>query len=217
MEPDSYDKLLKGLVFDRKATATERTKTPEEIARERAEKLEALERSSGCDWKLESFFLALLDFSINVMARSDGDISARGMQVVYALRRPLLELANEFPEEATKYFLELLQECDTGATVVNDRCTSGTNGLLLPLGMPKELKQMATEFDKSMNTTFGSFSKTKERKKANRRMAGNATAENPKQPKAKGASEKAAPGAAKEAPKASKKAHKGGKRKARRL
>lgn len=33
-----------------------------------------------------------------------------GRQVVYALRRPLLELANEFPEEATKYFLELLQE-----------------------------------------------------------------------------------------------------------
>jgi hypothetical protein len=45
------------------------------------------------------------------MARSDGDISARGMQVVYALRRPLLELANEFPTEATKYFLELLEEC----------------------------------------------------------------------------------------------------------
>ena len=43
-EPDSYDKLLKELVFDRKATATERTKTPEEIAREKAEKLEALER-----------------------------------------------------------------------------------------------------------------------------------------------------------------------------
>ena len=43
-EPDTYDKLLKEFVFDKKATATERTKTPEEIAREKAEKLEALER-----------------------------------------------------------------------------------------------------------------------------------------------------------------------------
>ena len=51
------------------------------------------------------------------MARSDGDISARGMQVVYALRRPLLELANEFPTEATKYFLELLEECSLEGTV----------------------------------------------------------------------------------------------------
>ena len=32
----------------------------------------------------------------------------------------------------------------------------------------QELKQMATEFDKSMNTMFGSYSKTKERKKTNR-------------------------------------------------
>ena len=36
----------------------------------------------------------------------------------------------------------------------------------------QELKQMATEFDKSMNTMFGSYSKTKERKKANRREQG---------------------------------------------
>lgn len=43
-EPDSYDKLLKELVFERKAVASERTKTPEELAREEAEKLEALER-----------------------------------------------------------------------------------------------------------------------------------------------------------------------------
>ena len=43
-EPDSYDKLLRELAFDRKAVATERTKTPEELAREKAEKLEALER-----------------------------------------------------------------------------------------------------------------------------------------------------------------------------
>ena len=44
VEPDSYDKLLKEFVFDKKAVATERTKTPQEIAREKAEKLEALER-----------------------------------------------------------------------------------------------------------------------------------------------------------------------------
>lgn len=60
--------------------------------------------------KLRSFFLALLDFTINVMARSDGDISATGMRTAYALRGPLLDLANEFPEDATSYFLELLQD-----------------------------------------------------------------------------------------------------------
>ena len=78
---------------------------------------------------------------------------------------------------------------------------------------------MATEFDKSMNTTFGSFSKTKERKKANRRMAGNATAENPKQPKEKKEKKDNGPMAAakSDAPKTSKKSTKGGKRKARRL
>ena len=43
-EPDSYDKLLKEMVFERKAVASERTKTPEELAREEAEKLEVLER-----------------------------------------------------------------------------------------------------------------------------------------------------------------------------
>ena len=88
------------------------------------------------------------------------------------------------------------------------------NPIFVFLGVfrPQELKKMATEFDKSMNTTFGSFSKTKERKKANRRMAGNATAENPKQPKQPKA-EKA------ENPKAPAKSGKpkGGKRKARRL
>eukprot|EP00434_Breviolum_minutum_P011972 symbB.v1.2.010556.t1/scaffold694.1/size172116/19 len=259
VEPDSYDKLMKEMIFDRKATATERTKTTEEIAREKAEKLEALERQrlaradglaedlddavSGEDEeladaieddveegeeeeeleedaiqadennqaevevpekseqkdategtevddddklgedcikllssaeaekpyqtymknakgeeglafapecppdrlgvekllaghapetclkliqrvrtrtsaalgaenrkKLQNFFLALLDYSINIMARNDGDISARGMTIVYALRRPLLELANEFAEEATTYFMELLQD-----------------------------------------------------------------------------------------------------------
>ncbi|CAE7758442.1 NOP14 [Symbiodinium necroappetens] len=266
-EPDSYDKLLKELVFDRKATATERTKTPEEIAREKAEKLEALERKrlaradglaedvadadedseaedlqklaeatggdeevaeegeeeeekeedeeltdgklaqgqeqsdaldnaddadgaagevdeddrlgedciklmtvadaekvhrsfmknakgeeglpfapecpqdrlsverllSGRDsvmalklvqrvrtrassalsaenrGKLKGFLLALLDYAINVIARSDGDVSSRGMTIVFALRRPILELAGEYPQEVTDYFLELLR------------------------------------------------------------------------------------------------------------
>lgn len=67
--------------------------------------------------KLQNFFLALLDYSINIMARSDGDISARGMTIVYALRRPLLELANEFAEEATTYFMELLQDWQTSKDV----------------------------------------------------------------------------------------------------
>ena len=76
---------------------------------------------------------------------------------------------------------------------------------------------MATEYDKSMNTTFGSFSKTKERKKANRRMAGNATAENPKQIKQPKETATAKAAAKSDAPKTSKKSAKGGKRKARRL
>ena len=80
----------------------------------------------------------------------------------------------------------------------------------------QELKKMATEFDKSMNTTFGSFSKTKERKKANRRMAGNATADNPKEPKQKESKQTASPKADATKSKSSKKP-KGGKRKARRL
>ena len=79
----------------------------------------------------------------------------------------------------------------------------------------QELKKMATEFDKSMNTTFGSFSKTKERKKANRRMAGNATADNPKEPKQKESKPTASPKA--DAKSKSSKKPKGGKRKARRL
>lgn len=55
------------------------------------------------------------------MARSDGDISARGMTIVYALRRPLLELANEFAEEATTYFMELLQDRQTSKDVLQRR------------------------------------------------------------------------------------------------
>eukprot|EP00931_Biecheleriopsis_adriatica_P049410 TRINITY_DN28584_c0_g1_i1.p1 TRINITY_DN28584_c0_g1~~TRINITY_DN28584_c0_g1_i1.p1 ORF type:complete len:821 (+),score=288.13 TRINITY_DN28584_c0_g1_i1:51-2513(+) len=261
VEPDNYDKLLKELVFDRKATASERTKKPEEIAREKAEELEALERQrlaradgladaaegegeggedkeaddddsqddgdggeevegdeeegeeeepgeedpevaaeedgedgpeslKDCEdeddrlgenciklmssqeaakvntsvmkngpgedglpfapecpadrlaverllegrsaktalklvqrvrtrtavalsadnrAKLRVFFTALLDFAMNVLARSDGDLSARGMTVVYALRQPLLEMANAHPEEATQYFSAKLQ------------------------------------------------------------------------------------------------------------
>ena len=81
----------------------------------------------------------------------------------------------------------------------------------------QELKKMATEYDKSMNTTFGSFSKTKERKKANRRMAGNATAENPNEPKPKAQAEAAKAAPSSKSKKDSKKAKKGGKRKARRL
>eukprot|EP00913_Durusdinium_trenchii_P021136 g19860.t1 len=400
--------------------------------------------------KLRSFFLALLDFTINVMARSDGDISATGMRTAYALRGPLLDLANEFPEDATSYFLELLQDLGpetapkarelsalkliplifpttdfqhpvvTPATLLADHwalqlaqlgeniqelvsegtmllavlyellggkfCSSffqlgcallescaasakqgrqqcadaavdlamlmaealkrlkdpeplvavmSAQAILRPClnrlpraiegfekaiaaieaiasselnplkalklfdegavqikmldpifheegdrplkrGMEasetkllqrklnqerraaarqlardaaavqqlqhqkdevrrkagqkerkrvrqimevekQELKKMATEYDKSMNTTFGSFSKTKERKKANRRMAGNATAENPNEPKPKAQAEAAKAAPSSKSKKDSKKAKKGGKRKARRL
>jgi len=42
--PDNYDMLVKKLGTERRVAATERTKTAEELAREKAEKLEALER-----------------------------------------------------------------------------------------------------------------------------------------------------------------------------
>eukprot|EP00930_Biecheleria_cincta_P049401 TRINITY_DN34611_c0_g1_i1.p1 TRINITY_DN34611_c0_g1~~TRINITY_DN34611_c0_g1_i1.p1 ORF type:complete len:806 (+),score=195.64 TRINITY_DN34611_c0_g1_i1:86-2503(+) len=253
-EPDSYDRLLKEMVFQKRATATERTKTPEEIAQEQAEKLEALERErlaraegladdaplhasdeekdqegealgmampedtaeegeegeeeeekdddvevaveaaaggQGDDddqdeddrlgeaciplmstmeankldamkngpgeeslpfapecpenrlaierllegrspsaalkliqrvrartalalsaenrSKIKAFFTALLDFALAVLSRIDGDISARGMTLVYALRRPLLELAREHTEDASTFFTERLR------------------------------------------------------------------------------------------------------------
>ena len=41
---DEWDKELRGYLFDKKAKATDRTKTPEEIAKESHEKLEELER-----------------------------------------------------------------------------------------------------------------------------------------------------------------------------
>lgn len=253
VEADSYDRLLKEMTFQKRATATERTKTPEEIAQEKAEKLEALERErlaradgladdaplnasdeemdqegeapsmamaeepadegeegeeeeekeddvevsaeaaagqgAGGDKddddrlgedcvplmstqeankldamkngpgednlpfapecpenrlamekllqgrspkaalkliqrvrartavslsaenrsKIKAFFTALLDFALTVLSRSDGDISSRGMTLVYALRRPLLELAREHTEEASTYFSEKLK------------------------------------------------------------------------------------------------------------
>ncbi len=64
------------------------------------------------------------------MARSDGDISARGMTIVYALRRPLLELANEFAEEATTYFMELLQDPQTTKDVNNCSAFAGKTSSL---------------------------------------------------------------------------------------
>jgi len=265
VEPDTYDKLLKELVYDKKATATERTKTAEEIARDLSDKLEALERAQAarakglpdeepgtgdgdgdaggefgraggqaegegeesdeedegddgegeeseeegreedeavsdeegvvdealdeddklgetcvrlfttsemakvnvmgngtgedglpyapeCPWnrlgvekllekrapktafkliqrvrtrtavalhadngaKLQIFFTALLDFAVSVISRSDGDISARGLALVHALRQPLLELALEHPEEAKTYFSAKLEALDPG-------------------------------------------------------------------------------------------------------
>ena len=50
-------------------------------------------------------------------------------------------------------------------------CQASLESLKAYLMPFQELKQMATEFDKSMNTMFGSYSRTKERKKANRRAA----------------------------------------------
>eukprot|EP00932_Pfiesteria_piscicida_P010928 SRR837773.21964.p2 GENE.SRR837773.21964~~SRR837773.21964.p2 ORF type:complete len:296 (+),score=125.45 SRR837773.21964:25-888(+) len=43
-KPDNYDQMVKKLGMERRAIATDRTKTAEELAREKAEKLEALER-----------------------------------------------------------------------------------------------------------------------------------------------------------------------------
>ena len=59
--------------------------------------------------KLKAFLLALLDYAINVMSRSDGDVSSRGMMIMHALRRPILELAGDHPQEVSDYFVELLK------------------------------------------------------------------------------------------------------------
>eukprot|EP00928_Gymnodinium_smaydae_P093087 TRINITY_DN770_c0_g8_i1.p1 TRINITY_DN770_c0_g8~~TRINITY_DN770_c0_g8_i1.p1 ORF type:complete len:826 (-),score=245.29 TRINITY_DN770_c0_g8_i1:115-2592(-) len=58
--------------------------------------------------KLKAFFVALLEYAISVLAREDGDISARGMQVLYALRPVLLELSGEYPDEACSFFAQRL-------------------------------------------------------------------------------------------------------------
>eukprot|EP00257_Ricinus_communis_P015720 XP_015573689.1 nucleolar protein 14 [Ricinus communis] len=42
-QPDSYDKLVKGMILDMRAHPSDRTKTPEEIAQEEREQLERLE------------------------------------------------------------------------------------------------------------------------------------------------------------------------------
>merc|ERR1719181_2227626 len=54
--------------------------------------------------KLRTFFIALLDYVSNVAVREDGDLSAKGLQILYALRPQLVELAREHPEEAHGYF-----------------------------------------------------------------------------------------------------------------
>lgn len=46
-QPDEYDKLVKELGSDRRAHASDRTKTPEEIAQEEKERLEELEVNFG--------------------------------------------------------------------------------------------------------------------------------------------------------------------------
>jgi len=58
--------------------------------------------------KLRDFFVALLEYAVDVVARSDGDLSARGMQVLYALRPLLVEMAREHPDDAHRFFKERL-------------------------------------------------------------------------------------------------------------
>jgi len=54
--------------------------------------------------RIKGFYTALLEYILRALARSDGDISARGMEIMYALRTPLLELASAHPEETHAFF-----------------------------------------------------------------------------------------------------------------
>jgi len=59
--------------------------------------------------KLRIFFVALLDYLLQTMARSDGDISAKGMTMFHALQPKLVGMAKEHPDEAHAYFSKKLQ------------------------------------------------------------------------------------------------------------
>jgi nucleolar protein 14 len=56
---DDYDRLVKELIFDSRARATDRLKTPEEIAQEEKQKLEALEVKN---MQRTSISVVLVDF-----------------------------------------------------------------------------------------------------------------------------------------------------------
>jgi len=59
--------------------------------------------------KLKAFFVALLEFTMKVAAREDGDVSARGAEIVYAMRPVLIEMAGEYPEETYTFFGQRLR------------------------------------------------------------------------------------------------------------
>eukprot|EP00929_Paragymnodinium_shiwhaense_P119130 TRINITY_DN91002_c0_g1_i1.p1 TRINITY_DN91002_c0_g1~~TRINITY_DN91002_c0_g1_i1.p1 ORF type:complete len:868 (-),score=330.39 TRINITY_DN91002_c0_g1_i1:165-2768(-) len=59
--------------------------------------------------KLKAFFVALLEYAIDAASRQDGDMSARGAQLLYALRPVLMELAIENPKEAYDFFAARLR------------------------------------------------------------------------------------------------------------
>eukprot|EP00971_Amphidinium_carterae_P314539 6251953-Amphidinium_carterae.1 len=69
----------------------------------------ALELASGNREKQERLMIHLLDYLTSAVGRSDGDVSARGLHVLYALRQPLVQLAAEFPERAHQYFASRLE------------------------------------------------------------------------------------------------------------
>eukprot|EP00927_Polykrikos_kofoidii_P007155 TRINITY_DN12908_c0_g1_i1.p1 TRINITY_DN12908_c0_g1~~TRINITY_DN12908_c0_g1_i1.p1 ORF type:complete len:867 (+),score=182.09 TRINITY_DN12908_c0_g1_i1:64-2664(+) len=59
--------------------------------------------------KLKYLFIALVEYVISAVAREDGDVSARGMELFYALRPIVVELAGEHPQEAYDFFGERLK------------------------------------------------------------------------------------------------------------
>lgn len=64
--------------------------------------------------KLQTLFVLLLDHIIKKTCSDNGDISASGLELLYALKPTLLEFAGSFPEEATSFFAAKLQTMKPG-------------------------------------------------------------------------------------------------------
>lgn len=84
--------------------------------------------------KLRGFFLALMEYAVDVVARSDGDLSSRGMQVLYALRPLLMELAREHPDDSHTFFRERLSSLGPDTVPkMTELCTFKLIALIFPV------------------------------------------------------------------------------------